>query len=466
MNRFQIIINDKSFIKKTVAIAVPVALQGLLNNVLNLVDTLMILKLGETTTAAVGLANKVFFVFSLLLFGVCSGSSILAAQYWGKREILNIRRVLRMSLLIGIGASLLFVIPGILFPEFVMRIFTPKADTIAIGAIYLGIIAFSYPLTAITNAYIAILRSMNCVKLPVMITTFSICINVILNYALIFGKFGLPAMGVTGAAIATLLARIVECSALLLLIHRCKAGDDGIGDFIHAKYTKIKENGVPFFNKAFVTKYFNTASPVIANEFMWGLGVTMYALVYGRMGDAATAAITITNTVEQVAVVIFFGMCSAAGVILGNELGADQLEKAEEYAKNYIFLQFFLTLFGAILTYLLMNPIISMLGVSAIVAEYIRLSLTVFVLYMPIRMLNALFVVAILRCGGDTKAAFLIDVTSVWFIGIPMAVIGGLVLQLPIYVVYAMVLTEEIYKVTLGFARYHKKKWLKNIVSS
>lgn len=466
MNRIKIILKDKSFLRKTFAITIPIVLQNLLNNLLNLVDTLMIGQLGETQIAAVGLANKVFFVFSLLMFGVCSGSGILSAQYWGKRELLNIRRVLRMSLMIGVVCSFLFVIPGLFFPSFVMRIFTPIDGTVSEGAKYLAIIAFSYPLTAVTNAYVATLRSMNYVKLPVVITSIAIVVNITLNYGLIFGNFGFPKMGVAGAALATLIARIVEVCALLIIVHMHKAGDGGVGDFIHLKYEKAKEKGLAFFHKGFVDKYFHTAAPVIANEFMWGLGVTMYSLVYGRMGDAATAAITITNTVEQVALVFFFGICNAAAVILGNELGADELKKAEEHAKNYIVLMFIVTIVGAVLLFFAKDLVVSMFEVSDTVARYIRLSITVFVLYMPPRMLNALFIVAILRAGGDTKAALFLDVTGVWLIGIPMAVIGGLVLHLPIYIVYAMILTEEFYKVILGFWRYRKKKWLKNIIAS
>jgi putative MATE family efflux protein len=465
MNLVMNMFNDKSFLKKTLAITLPVALQNLLNNLLNLVDTLMIGQLGETTVAAVGLANKVFFVFSLLMFGICSGSGILASQYFGKRDMIGIRRVLRMSLLMGVGGSILFVIPGILFPEYVMRLFTPQQGTVAIGAIYLGIIALSYPLTAVTNAFVSILRSMNYVKLPVVITSIAIVVNVILNYSLIFGKFGMPQMGVAGAALATLIARIVEFVALLIIVYRHKAGDDGIGDFVHTKYNKAKENGVAFLNSGFVSKYFHTASPVIANEFMWGLGVTMYSLVYGRMGDAATAAITITSTVEQVAMVFFFGICHAAAVLLGNELGADDLKKAEEHAKYYLILQFFLSLIGAVLTLLIKAPIISMFEVSDLVANYINNSIIVFACYMPFRMVNALIIVAILRSGGDTKAALFLDVSGVWLIGIPAAVLGGLVFHLPIYTVYALILIEEIYKLILGFVRYRQKKWLKNIVA-
>jgi len=466
MNRFKIMLKDKKFLLKTLAITGPIALQNLLNNVLNLVDTLMVGQKGETTLAAVGLANKVFFVFTLLLFGICSGSGVLASQYWGKRELLNIHRVLRMALLIGVGGSFLFVIPGIFFPEFVMRIFTPQEGTIAIGAVYLGVIAISYPLTAVSMVYAAILRSMNYVKLPVIVTTIAICINVVLNYVLIFGKLGFPEMGVAGAALATVIARIVECSLLLVVIYKHKAGDGGVGDFIHTKYDKMKENGVPFLNKTFASKFFITASPVIANEFMWGLGVTMYSLVYGRMGDSATAAVTITSTVEQVALVFFFGICAAAAVILGNELGADHFEKAEEYAKNFIMLQFCLSLVGAVLTFLMINPIILLFGVSNLVAGYIRNCLTIVAVVMPIRMLNTLFIVAIFRSGGDTKAALFLDVTGVWLIGIPMAVLGGLVFKFPVYVVYAMILVEEYYKLILGYFRYRQKKWIKNIIST
>ncbi|MGB4659164.1 MAG: MATE family efflux transporter, partial [Mobilitalea sp.] len=322
MNQIKKMLQDKVFMKRTFTIAIPIVLQNLLNNLLNLVDTLMIGRLGDESLAAVGLANKVFFVFSLLMFGICSGSGILASQYYGRREMLNIKRVLKMSLLIGVVGSMLFLIAGFFFPTFVMSIFTPDKEIIKIGAAYLVVIAVSYPLTAITNVFISILRSMNYVKLPVFITSIAIAVNITLNYAFIFGHFGAPRMGVAGAALATVIARVVECGLMLIIVYSHKVGDDGVGDFIHTKYDKFKENGVAFLNRPFLQKFLYTASPVIANEFMWGLGVTMYSLVYGRMGTEAMAAITITGSVEQVTMVFFFGICNAAAVILGNELGA------------------------------------------------------------------------------------------------------------------------------------------------
>ncbi|MBP8315401.1 MATE family efflux transporter [Clostridium neonatale] len=447
-------LDDKKFIKKAIAIAIPITFQLLLNTTLNFIDILMIGSLGETTIAAVGLANKVFFVFSLLLFGICSGSSILTSQYFGKKDIKSIRRVLGISLVIGLIGSIFFVIPGILCPKLVMNIFTPSTNTIAIGASYLAIVAISYPLTAITNVYTAVLRSVNEVRLPVVISLVSIFINIVLNYTLIFGHFGAPALGVQGAALGTLIARIIECLSILTIIY-IKNGPAA---------AKIKE--LIDFNKEFTKKFFITVTPVIINEFMWGLGVTMYSLVYGRMGDGAVAAITITQNVEQIITVMFQGIGSATAVILGNELGANKLEKADIHAKYLIVIQLVLSLVMGVVCFLIKMPLIRLFSVSEFVALDISKCLIVFIIYLPFKMFNLVNIVGVLRSGGDTKAALFLDVTGVWIIGIPLAFLGGIFLGLPIYIVYAMVMFEEVYKFILGIRRYRQKKWLKNIVGN
>ncbi len=448
------IIEDKKFLKKTIAISIPIAMQALLNTTLNLVDTMMIGTLGQSTIAAVGLANKVFFVFTLLLFGIVSGSSILTAQYWGKRDIKNIRRVLGISLIIGLAGAILFMLAGLFIPSIVMRIFTPSEGTIAIGASYLKIVALSYPLTAITNCYISLLRATNKVKAPVFISVISILVNVVLNYTFIYGNFGAPRLGVQGAAIATVIARVVECTSILAVVYISKG----------PAAAKIKE--LVNFNKDFIKKYFVTVSPVIANEFMWGLGVTMYSLVYGRMGDVAVASITITQNVEQICVVLFQGLSSATAVILGNELGANKLKDAERHAKSFFVLQLILTVVMGIVCIIIRKPLINLFSVQPNVAEDITKCLTVFVCYLPFRMFNLVNIVGVLRSGGDTKASLLLDITGVWCVGIPFAFLGGIVLGLPIYYVYAMITIEEVYKFILGFKRYKQKKWLNNIVGA
>ena len=315
---------DTGFLRKTVMIALPVAMQGMLNTVVNLVDNLMIGSLGSTAIASVGLANKVFFVFTLLVFGVNSGSGILAAQYWGSKDIKNIRRVLGVALTLAVTAAVIFMIPACLKPEMMMRIFTTSQASIQMGAAYLAVAAFSYPCTALTNTYVAMLRAVNRVKEPVVISCITILVNICFNYILIFGKFGAPAMGVVGAALATLIARVVEVVSIMGVVY---LGKTPIACHIKELFGWSRE---------FLVKFFVTALPVIINEFIWGLGTTVYSMAYGRMGDDAVAAITIATTIQDIVVVLFQGLSAATAVILGNEMGAGKLKRAEVYASSFL----------------------------------------------------------------------------------------------------------------------------------
>lgn len=445
---------DPAFLKRVAVIAIPITLQSLLNTVLNFVDTVMIGRLGETTISAVGLANKVFFVLCLLLFGICSGSGILASQYWGKRDVDSIHKVVGLSMSVALVASFIFTLFSFLKPELVMRIFTNSEQTIAIGAKYLRIVCLSYMLSAVTQIFMSALRSVNQVKLPVIISVIAIITNVILNYILIFGKFGAPALGVQGAAIATLIARCVECVAMTVFVYAMKSP-------VAATIRQMFSFGMPF-----IKKFFKLATPVIINEFMWGLGVTIYSVAYGRMGDDAVAAITVTQSIEQILQVVFMGVGNAAAVILGNELGAGELSKAERHAKYFIVMQGMMSFVIILLGIVFMKPIVAIFQMTeASTIHSVYQCLYAFLGFLFFKVFNLVNIVGILRSGGDTKAALFLDMTGVWLIGIPMAFLGGLVFKLPVAVVYALVFTEEIYKMILGFIRYRKKKWLKNIVS-
>ena len=444
-------LGDRVFLRKAVLIALPVALQGMLNTVVNLVDTMMIGQLGETAIAAVGLANKVFFVFTLLVFGVVSGSGVLAAQYWGNKDVKNIRKVTGLALLIAFIGALCFAIPSVLFPSAVMRIFTDSESAVLSGAAYLAVAALSYPFTAVTNTYVAMLRAVGQVKAPVMVSCMTILVNITLNYVLIFGHFGAPAMGVVGAAIATLAARVLECLVVLAITYGSRSP-------IAGRFRELFG-----YSSAFIRQFLATASPVIANEFMWGLGTTMYSLAYGRMGDNAVAAITIATTIQDIVVVVFQGLSAATAVILGNEMGAGKLKRAEKYAKNFFLLQFLVTVAGMAFCYAIRGNVISLYSISPQVARDVNLCLIVFILYMPFKMFNYVNIVGVLRSGGDTKVCLFIDTSGVWAIGVPMAFWGGLYLKQAIYVVYAMVMAEEAYKAVIGYVRYRQKKWLRNL---
>lgn len=447
----KIMMTDRTFLSKAARIACPVALQGMLNTIVNMVDTMMIGSLGATSIAAVGLANKVFFVMTLLIFGIVSGSGILAAQYWGNQDVKNIRKVLGLALILAEGAAILFFIPAVFCPEIVMRIFTTGEETIKTGALYLSVVAFSYPFIALSNTYVAMLRAVNRVKAPVFISAGAIIINIFFNYTFIFGHFGSPAMGVVGAALATLIARVIEALVLLIIVYGGKSP-------IACRFKEMFG-----YSKAFVAQYTKTTAPVIANEFIWGLGVTMYSLAYGRMGDNAVAAITIATTIQDIAAVLFQGLSAATAVILGNEMGAGKLNRAERYAKNFLILQFIITIFAAICCATFRWNVIGLYNITEDVALDVSRCLIVFALFMPFKMFNYINIVGVLRSGGDTKVCLFLDCSGVWFIGIPMAFLGGLVFHLPIYVVYAMVFAEEIYKTILSYLRYRQKKWLRNL---
>ena len=450
-NKTREMLQDGPFLKKALMIACPVALQGMLNTIVNMVDTLMIGGLGSTAIAAVGLANKVFFVFSLLVFGIVSGGGILAAQFWGNGDVKHIRKVLGLSILLALTGALFFVIPSLINPKMVMRIFTTSESSIALGAQYLRIAAIAYPFLALTNVYVAMLRATNIVMFPLICSCIAIGLNICLNYVLIFGKLGAPAMGVAGAACATLIARCIE---LILVL-----------GYVYGKNLALAcgPRGMFGWSKSFVFRFVETSAPVIANEFMWGLGTTMYSLAYGRMGDDAVAAITIATTIQDIAVVLFQGLSAATAVILGHELGAGHIKQAEKYATQFFILQFLVTVTADILLVLGRWKIIGIYNITPQVAQDVNRCLLVFALYMPAKMFNYVNVVGVLRSGGDTKMCLFLDTSGVWFLGVPLAFLGAFLWNLPIYGVYALVLTEEIYKAILGYLRYRQKKWLKNL---
>ncbi|MDO5416387.1 MAG: MATE family efflux transporter [Lachnospiraceae bacterium] len=455
-------LKDHVFLGKALRIACPVAMQGMLNTIVNMVDTMMIGTLGATAIAAVGLANKFFFVFSLLVFGIVSGGGILAAQYWGNMDVKNIRKVLGLSLLIALTGAIFFLSAGLLNPTGVMRIFTESEASIRLGASYLVIAVLSYPFTALTNVYVAMLRAVNEVKTPVMTSCMAILINIVLNFFFIFPTrpvllFGMElvipglGLGVVGAALATLAARITESTVLIFVIYWKKWP-------VAAKISEMFG-----YSREFISQFVRTASPVILNEFMWGLGTTMYSLAYGRMGDDAVAAITIATTIQDIVVVLFQGLSAATAVILGNEMGAGKLKRAEKYATNFFILQFLVTIAGAVLIVSGRWFIIGWYRITPEVARDVSTLIIVFALYMPAKMFNYVNIVGVLRSGGDTKMCLFLDTSGVWAIGVPLAFLGGLVWKLSISQVYALVMLEEVYKMVLGYWRYRQKRWLRNL---
>ena len=445
--------HDKYFNTKLFAIGLPIAFQNFITSALNIIDVFMISSLGDTAVAGVGGANKLYFLLNLFLFGVSSGTGIFSAQYWGKKDIKNLKKVLGICLILCISGGALFTILALVFPGFIMSMFAKEAPVINEGIIYLRVIGISYCFTAISFAYIFVLRGINFVKIPMLITVISIGINTFLNWVLIYGKLGISPMGVKGAAIATVVARIIECCLLVTSVYVLKLP---IAGKFHEMFRVSKE---------FILKYLYTVAPVVGNEVMWSLGIVTYSIVYGKMGETVIATMTLSQTVEQLFMVLFFGMSNACGVMLGNEIGLNNTEKAFAYSKRFIKLTVIISVFMSLAVILTSGHIVQFFNVSDIVKYNCRLCLIVFSIYIPFKSLNLILIVGVLRSGGDTRYTMAIDTGGVWLIGVPLAFLSGVILKLDIQYVYAFVLSEEFVKLIFALKRTYSKKWLKNIVS-
>ena len=445
------VFRDKSFLKRTWAILLPVTVQTMLNMITNMVDTVMIGSLGEIPIGAVGLANKVFFVVTLMIFGVGSGMGLLAAQYWGNNDIKNIRRVTGIGLTITLIMSVIITVFCMVSPVSVMKIFTDSEALAQEGARYLRIACLTYPILAITVTFNDSLRSMGVVKPAVYVSAIAIVVNVFFNYVLIFGNLGMPALGVEGAAIATLIARISELVIGLYIIRRIKAPI-----YCNPKYLFN-------FDRALLKQFFVNALPVCFNELFWGLGITMYSLVYGRMGENVAAIMTIVGTYTDIEIVGINGLASATVIMLGNELGAGELETADRHSKYFLVLSVITGALLMFITFVVAKPFTTLYSVSAESVNSIIICLFIFAFTLIPRCVNNIIIVGILRSGGDSIVCAMLDLMPLWFVAVPLVFFTGLVLKLPITYVYACIHTDEIIKFVLGLIRYSKKKWLKNL---
>lgn len=440
-----------SFHKRVAVIAAPIALQQLVISSLNMVDVFMISSLSNESIAGVGAANKLYFVFNLFLFGMSSGSAILTAQYWGAKDYLNIKRVYGFTITFGVLVSMIFALLALLVPEWVMRFFSTDLGVIKEGSDYLRYVGLSYVFNAVSFATVFTLRSTNEVKIPLVVSIVAIGFNTFLNWVLIFGMFGFPALGVIGAAVATLLSRLMEAVILIVICQRKKLAPSG-------GLTEIFS-----FNFDMVRKIFVIAGPAIANEIIWSTGVTMYAVVFGRMGTEAMSAMTIYQTIEQMVFVLIMGLSNSAAIILGNTLGEGNLDQAFQEAKQFLRLGLGIGAFLAVTIWATAELSVGLFPLTPTVHTYVVKSLYVMALVIIPRTINTLTVVGILRSGGDTFFTALIDGVGVWIVGVPLAFISGLYFKWDIWFVVLAISMEEAVKVILTLWRTYSKKWLRNL---
>jgi len=435
-------------------LASPIILQQLIFSSLGMIDTVMIGHLGDASVAAVGVANQVFFLATLLYFGITSGAAIFTAQYWGRKDIPRIQQILGLSLVISLVGGAVFTLVAIGYPQAVLQIYSADPEVISLGGEYLQITALSYIFTAITYSFSVILRSINNVKLPMMTSLFALSLNSLLNFGLIFGNFGLPALGVKGAAIATVTARLFEAFLIVFLVYR-KQLPLAARPAALVKWDKIQ-----------LGKFFQTTLPVIITEIIWSLGTTTYTVVYAHISTEAIAAYNIALSVDRLIFVIFIGLGNACAIMIGNKIGEGEKDAATLFGKKYLLLGITAALALGLLMLLVKNPLLSLFGVTPETTLLAKNTLLVMIYSLPVRTMNLILLIGILRSGGDTYYAFFIDAGVIWIVGVPMAYLGAYLLHLPVYWVYLMVISEEVVKVSLGLIRFSKGRWIHSLTTA
>ncbi len=439
---------DRVFMRNISVLALPIMLNELINSLINIMDTFMTGKLGAASVTAVGLSNQIFFLFNLCCFGTASGATIFMAQFWGNNDIKGVRRVLGMAMLFAECCAAVFFVGAFLFPEEILRIYSRDAQVIALGTGYLKIVGFSYFITAFINILNVSLKAIGRAAQPMVTTLVSLITNIILNYIFIF-KMG---MGVRGAALGTICARSTELAVQLILTFGRRLPVIGsAGDYISA-------------DTAFIKKYIAVALPVFFNEFFWALGTTCYNIAYKYSGTVAQAAVQVSSSVQNLFMVAGMGVSAACGIMLSNCLGARDRERAIDYSKKGQHLSVLFSIASGIVLAVFAPLIVSFFDIDDEGRRYALYMIYIVAVGIVFKNINYINIVGILRSGGDTIAGMLLDMGGVWLIGVPMAFLGSMILGLPIYITFAMVYVEEVFKMIFSQMRVLKLKWANTLV--
>lgn len=440
--------NKKSFYRQVALLIVPIAIQNLINVGISSVDVIMLGRVGEKVLSGASLGSQINFIMSLLLFGIMSGASVLIAQYWGKKDMEAIETIFGMAMKISACVGIFFMLLTLAAPRLLMQIFTNDAEVLAYGVDYLRIVCFSYLFIPISMTYLNTMRSMERVVIATVVYLTSMIVNIVVNAILIFGMFGCPELGIWGAAIGTVAARVVE---VIIIFVYDRIYNDTLK--FHVSYLLRKD-------KQLWGDFLKYSTPVMANELFWGAGVSSISAVLGHMGSAVVAANSVAQVTRQLAMVIAFGVSSAAAIMIGKAIGEGRRDTAEEYGKQFVILSFVTGILGAVVV-LIARPIAIACLVLTPEAQH-DLSFMMYIMsYFVIgQSVNSTIVVGICRSGGDTKFGLFLDLICMWGIAIAGGIISAFVFHLGVYVTYVVLLSDEVIKLPITLKRYRSKKWL------
>ncbi|WP_216858908.1 MATE family efflux transporter [Bacilliculturomica massiliensis] len=437
------------FYRKMIMIAFPVMLQNLISIGLNLIDTLMIGRVGVDELAAVGAANQVYFIFSMTAFGIYSGAAVYTAQFWGAQDISGIRKVVGIDFAVGGTMALCFTVGAFFGAPHILWLFAKDPEVIAYGTQYLRLVCFSYVFTALSYVLSFNSRSIQRLAGPTCINAAAMLVNTVLNYGLIYGNLGMPRLGVRGAALATLIARITEFSVLIIYIYH---------DRSHPLAASFKE--LTSFGSDMFRKVMKTALPVVISEGTWSIATSAYFIAYGILGASALAVAQVASVVNEFSQSIYFGLGNAAAVMIGEKLGQGRTDEVEMDAKRVLNIVMVMNFIVTLALISVRGPIASFYRFDGATTELLKSTLFVWALFITPKMFEYLLICGILRAGGDTRFCMVVDVLGNWLVGLPMAFAGVTLFHFPLPLVVAMVSSADILKAIICWYRYKQKKWI------
>ena len=446
-------LNNRELLGMMTKVALPIALQSLIGSSLSFIDNLMVGSLGEVELNAVGVSVQIFFIYWMLLYGFAGGSATFISQFFGVRDFKNIRKTTGFALTVAFGIGLLFFIAGIAFPEYILRIFTKYPEVIEAGVGYVRIGSFTFLMLAVTQPFTVALRATQQSVLPLIASVIALATNTFLNWVFIFGKLGMPALGVEGAALATAIARLFEMLIILFEVFVLK--------------NKIAGRFREFFgySREIAFKIVKNALPTTTNETLWGIGTSLYIAAFSRIGIAEGAAIQACNTINNMFAMAAFSIGGAILILVGQKLGEGKTELAYNMSKKMVKMGLVIGILFGVGVIMAGEPLLSLFKFSEEGADYALKILIIYGATMWLTVYNAMHVTGTLRCGGDTKFAMITETSTVWLIGVPMAFITSLYFQFPIYLAVLAVKMEEVVKGIFLTKRYFSRKWLKNVIN-
>lgn len=441
--------DNRLFWKKLKPLVFPIAFQQLMLSLVSTSDALMMGLIDQSSLSAVSLASQIAFVLNLFMSGFTSGGSILAAQYWGKGSKPDVEQVFVIMLRPAVIVGALFTAAAMFAPKLLMRIFTPDETLIQLGAEYLQAVSLSYLLTCIGQCYLTIMKNSGRAVTASVIVSVGVVFNIVFNAILIFGLFGAPALGARGAAIATVLTRVME------LVW-------GLIDTAKPDRIKLRKE---HFNKKLPLSptYWQQTLTVTGNFLVWGVGLTMGSVILGRLGSDAVAANSIASVMKNLIACFCMGLGAGGSILVGNELGAGNLETGKAYGGKVVKLALISGAVSAALMIGLTPVILQLADLTAQAKEYLRWMIVICAVNMIGMSNNSAIISGIFTAGGDTKFGFICDTITLWGIVVPLGLLAAFVLDLPVLAVYVIINMDEIVKLPAVFRHYKKYKWVKNL---